>query len=157
MPLPTPTRLLTKALQRYWRMTRAVTLGAQVMVIDADRRVLLVRHGYRPGWHFPGGGVDRGESLIDAAARELREETGVLAREPLALFGIYTNFAAFPGDHVAVFSLMQFERGPVPKPSAEIAEQGYFPIDAPPAGTSPGTCARLAEWDGRRQRTAAWV
>lgn len=157
LPLPTPSRLITKALQRYWRMTRAVTLGAQVMAIDQDRRVLLVRHGYRPGWHFPGGGVDRGESLVDAAVRELREETGVLAVEPPELFGIYTNFAAFPGDHVAVFHLARFERGPVPRPSAEIAEQGYFPIDALPAGTAPGTCARLAEWDGRRLRSAAWV
>jgi ADP-ribose pyrophosphatase YjhB (NUDIX family) len=138
-------------------MTRAVTLGAQVMVIDQDRRVLMVRHGYRPGWHFPGGGVDRGESLVDAAVRELREETGVTAIEPPTLFGIYTNFAAFPGDHVAVFTLTRFDRGTPPAASVEIAEQGCFPIDQLPAGTTAGTRARLDEWDGRRQRSVTWV
>lgn len=50
------------------RITHGITLGVRVIVIDPAQGVLLVRHGYAPGWHFPGGGVDAGESAEDAAA-----------------------------------------------------------------------------------------
>lgn len=54
--------------------------GVGVLVLDADGRVLLGRH--RAGtWELPGGKVDPGESVRAAAARELREETG-LVTEP---------------------------------------------------------------------------
>ncbi len=47
--------LMNKILQSVWRRTRGMTLGAQGLVIDGNDQILLVRHGYRTGWHLPGG------------------------------------------------------------------------------------------------------
>ena len=58
---------------------RAMTLGVRIMVRDDEGRVLLVRHTYVAGWHFPGGAVDRGETAPQAAMKELNEECGIEA------------------------------------------------------------------------------
>ena len=55
--------------------------AGRVLVIDDDDRILLL-HGFDPAdpgnpfWFTVGGGADPGESLAEAAARELREEVG---------------------------------------------------------------------------------
>lgn len=151
-----PERMLRGALHRYWRYSRGLTLGAQGVVLDNSSRVLLVRHTYRPGWHFPGGGVERGETAEDALGRELREEAGVeLAGQP-ELYGLFANHAIFPGDHIALFLVRAWRQAEPPSPNREIAEQRMFPLDALPGETSPPTRARLAEIRGLRPRSAHW-
>src|SRR3974390_1103294 len=54
---------IRRALHLYWRLTRGLTLGVRGLVIDADRRILLVRPTYVRGCHLPGGGVGPGETL----------------------------------------------------------------------------------------------
>lgn len=133
-----------------YRQTRGMTLGTRTMVLkDEARAVLLVRHGYAPGWLFPGGGVERGEALVDAAVRELGEEAGIVAEEAPALHGIYLNDAQFRGDHVACFVLRRFREAGF-TPNAEIVEARFFPLDALPEGATQGTRRRIAEvMDGR--------
>jgi len=138
-----------------WRRSRRITLGVQAAVVDSQRGVLLIRHGYRPGWHFPGGGVERGESIETALVRETLEETGVVV-EDMRLFGLYTHFDVFPGDHIAVFKVERWRQPQVPAPNSEIAEQGFFPLDALPSGTTPQTRSRIAELLQQTPRSSAW-
>ena len=93
-------RALEPALRRllhvYWRFARAMTLGARALVVDADGRIFLVKHSYVSGWHLPGGGVEAGETLIQAIARELGEEGNIEMTAPPRLHGIFFNNRA-PG------------------------------------------------------------
>jgi len=131
-------------------------MGAQAMVFDRDQRLLLVRHAYQPGWHFPGGGVESGETVVEALARELAEEVGLTLSKPPQLVGIYANFAAFPGDHIALFEVRDWEQGQVPVPSREIEEQAFFAGDALPSDATGGTRRRIAEFLGGAQKSGTW-
>jgi ADP-ribose pyrophosphatase YjhB (NUDIX family) len=128
-----------------YRQMRGMTLGTRTLVLDeGDRHVLLVRHGYAPGWLLPGGGVERTEAAVDAAIREIREEGGIEALEEPRLHGLFLNERQFRGDHVACFVLRRFRSHAV-TPGFEIAEARFWPVDALPEGTTPGTRRRLGE------------
>lgn len=136
--------------------SRRITLGVQAVVFDESGRILLIRHAYRPGWHFPGGGVERGEGLAHALQRELLEETGLVLLEPPVLHGLFANFPVFPGDHIAVFKARRWRRDHHPLPNSEIAEQGFFARDDLPPGTSSGTIRRLEEIAGGANPVLSW-
>ena len=129
----------------YSRLTRGMTLGVRAVLLK-DRHVALVRHSYVPGWYFPGGGVEAGESVSDALVREVGEEVGAVLTGPAQLFGIYRNAHADPRDHVALFVCRFWEkRGPFKLPNREIVASELFPLDALPEGTTESTRARLRE------------
>lgn len=152
----TAEKLITKTLQRFWRYSRGLTMGAQGVVIDGEERILLIRHTYRPGWHFPGGGVEKGETAEDALRRELHEEAGVEVTAQPELFGLYANHRAFPGDHIALYVIRSWRQTHVPEPNAEIAEHGFFRWDALPDATTPSTRARVLEIRALAARSAYW-
>lgn len=148
--------LVRKTLQRYWRFSRGLTMGAQAMVFDDNGAVLLVRHTYRPGWHFPGGGVERNQTADAAVRRELLEEAGVIVDGKPRLVGVFANFAAFPSDHVTLFEVSDWRQPEVPPPNREIAEQGFFAVDALPDGTRDAVYRRLAERAGQAEQSLDW-
>ncbi|MFT5508030.1 MAG: 8-oxo-dGTP pyrophosphatase MutT (NUDIX family) [Hyphomicrobiaceae bacterium] len=147
---------IAKTLQFYWRRTRGLTMGAQGMILRPDNHVLLIRHTYRPGWHFPGGGVERNETIETALTRELHEEAGVEITSSPELFGLYANFKAFPSDHIAFFVIRSWTQPAVPKPNQEIAEQRFVAPDDLPAGTVSPVRRRLDEVLRSVERIEHW-
>lgn len=138
-------------------VARATTLGVRAVVRDEEGRILLVRHTYLPGWYLPGGGVDPGETVAAAAVREVAEETGVATLEKPRLFALYLNRRVSRRDHVA---LLVFD-APVAgqtlrRPAIEIAEVGFFALDALPRETTDATRRRLAEVFEGSAITAEW-
>lgn len=66
-------------------------VGAGAVVLDDASRLLVVQRGQPPGqglWTLPGGRVERGERLADAAVREVREETGLVV-EVAGVLGVH--------------------------------------------------------------------
>ena len=153
MPVKT---IVSRGLQRYWRISRGLTLGAQGCVLDAANRVLLIRHTYRPGWHFPGGGVEKGEPVELALTRELHEEAGIVVDGRPKLFGLYDNQRLFPGDHIALYIVRSWQQPVVPPPNGEIAEQGFFAAANLPAGINQQTALRIAEILGSGVPAEMW-
>ncbi|MGA0533374.1 NUDIX domain-containing protein [Hansschlegelia sp. KR7-227] len=149
-------RMRRALIARAVRALRGMTLGARALAIDEADRVMLVRHGYEPGWHFPGGSVEIGELAEAAAARELLEETGVVAESQPRLLGLFFNPAFGGRDHVALFRIERFSLGPKPASSREIVESGWFARDDLPDGATPATRRRLAELFDGAEPTGWW-
>jgi len=136
---------LRRAFHLYWRIARGMTLGVRGVVLDGDGKVFLVRHSYVAGWHLPGGGVEVGETFLEALARELMEEGRIeLAGAPV-LHGLFFNGHVSRRDHVAVYVVRQFRQDRLPKPNHEIVECGFYAAGALPAETTRGTRLRIAE------------
>ena len=147
--------VLTPVFRTWWRMRRSVTLGVRGVACDSEGRILLVRHTYAPGWHFPGGGVEHGETAVEAVVREMAEEGGVEAIGAPTLLGFYANHAVFPNDHIALYRIDEWR--PCASASAnEIAERGFFALHALPEGVTRGTRRRIAEIFHGTPQQADW-
>jgi 8-oxo-dGTP pyrophosphatase MutT (NUDIX family) len=129
----------------YWRMSRGLTLGVRALVVDEAGRIFLVKHTYVPGWYLPGGGVEPGETLLDALARELKEEGNIDLTEPPALHAVYFNTRVSRRDHVALFVVGAFRQPAPPLPDHEIMAHGFFAPDALPEDTVASVRTRVAE------------
>ncbi|MFC7278574.1 NUDIX hydrolase [Paractinoplanes rhizophilus] len=68
----------------------SVVPSANVVVVNDEGHILLIRRSDNDNWALPGGGMDLGESLPDTAVRETAEETGIDV-EVTGLVGIYTD------------------------------------------------------------------
>src|SRR5438874_10406618 len=118
------------------------TVGVFAAIFDDQRRILCVKRDYSPrNWTVPGGGMEPGESPIQALEREVREETGFGVRV-VRLIGLYS--APFKDDLVIFFEAEIVGREAW-QPGAEIAEIGFFPEDELPEPLGPRARVRIAD------------
>jgi ADP-ribose pyrophosphatase YjhB (NUDIX family) len=132
-----------------------MTIGVRALVIDGEGRVLLIRPNYASEWILPGGGIERGETAIEALARELKEETAVVLKGEPQLFAIYSHEREFRGDHVLLYVVKDFETGQF-VPSMEVRDAQFFRLPDFPAAVSPGTRRRIEEVTKARVPTDYW-
>jgi 8-oxo-dGTP pyrophosphatase MutT (NUDIX family) len=147
---------IRRILHSYWRFARGMTLGVRGLVVDEAGRVFLIKHSYVGGWHLPGGGVEPGETMLDALIRELAEEGNIEPTAPPMLHGIYFNERVSRRDHVALFVLREFRQTAEPKPTREIVAHGFFSLDELPNDTTAATRARIVEVLGGAPARERW-
>jgi ADP-ribose pyrophosphatase YjhB (NUDIX family) len=105
-------------------------LGTNIAIIQSSQVLLAKREDFEV-WSLPGGMVDPGESVAQAAIRETREETG-LRIELLRLVGVYSRLGgAGPDIHGALFVAQPIGGNLTPQPD-EVLELRYFAPDALP-------------------------
>jgi ADP-ribose pyrophosphatase YjhB (NUDIX family) len=148
-------RLVHRMFRLYWMVMRPRTQGVRAIVLsDARRKVLLVRHTYSDLWYLPGGGVGKGEDLETALRRELREELNIVDVSDVSVLGAYENEREFKRDTVTVF-VVTATYGGARQPD-EIEAAATFSLEELPAGVSPATARRIAELTGSAAKTSRW-
>jgi 8-oxo-dGTP diphosphatase len=114
----------------------ALTVDVVIVTREARPRVLLIRRKNDPFagmWAFPGGFVDEGEKIADAARRELQEETGSNVGEIEQLYAAGDPGRDPRGWTVTVAFLARVGVDQLKPVAADDADAvGWFPVDDPP-------------------------
>jgi ADP-ribose pyrophosphatase YjhB (NUDIX family) len=128
-------RLLRPFVRGAYRLVRRrvrTRIGVHAVALTPERRLILVRLRYAPGWRLPGGGRSEREDPRDAVMRELREELGMTSHGDVHA-------------HSEELLLVEDVRYRARRWSWEVEEIGEFALDAMPPGISPITARWLAE------------
>jgi len=126
---------MADAPHRTWEPPRGPDLCADVIVArrlqDGRLAVLLIERRFPPpGWAIPGGFVEKGERVEEAARRELEEETGLVATR-LWQWHLYSDPRRDPRRHTATLVFVgEAEGEPVAGDDAGLAR--FWPLDALP-------------------------
>lgn len=131
--------------------------SVNVVVTNARGQILFIRRSDNDNWALPGGAIDLGESMTQAAVRETAEETGIDC-EVTGLVGIYTD-----PKHVILYTsnnearqefsilLTAHEVGGTPAPSSESTEVAWVePAEAGGLTMDPSMRKRLGHYLERR-------
>lgn len=150
-------RLRARLFHLYFLLRRPMTLGVRGLVHDSrTSSILLIRHTYVPGWQLPGGGVESGETMLEALERELFEEANIEFAAAPVLKSMHFNRQASRRDHVGLYLIESFRQTTPKRPDHEIAEAGFFPLDNLPDATTPATRRRIAEVFDRMPASPDW-
>jgi len=139
--------LKARLFHAWFLVSRPMTLGVRALAFDADGRILLVKHTYVPGWHLPGGGVDSGETVIDALAKELREEANAVIGDPPRLCSVHFNNRVTRRDHVVVYHCRNVRQTAPKSRDREIVAAEFFDLHALPDAITASSAARIRELD----------
>ena len=112
-------------------------VSAATIVFNEQGEILLIK-GPRRGWEMPGGQVEEGESLIDAAVRETKEESGIEI-EVIKFCGVFQNVERSICNTLFLGKAI----GGVPTTGPESLEVGFFPIKK---------ALEMVTWKNFRQR-----
>jgi ADP-ribose pyrophosphatase YjhB (NUDIX family) len=118
-----------------------ISLGAHGVVRDPAGRILLIQRSDDRTWALPGGTMELGETLRECTIREVREESGLLARN-VTPFGLYTrarNWFPNPYGHtyqyIALMCRIDGYDGTLARTTDESIDAAFFTPANLPTGT----------------------
>ncbi|MEM1644410.1 MAG: NUDIX hydrolase [Ignisphaera sp.] len=106
-------------------------------ILIHNGRILLIKRGSEPGrglWSIPGGAIEVGESVFNAARRELREETGIDAK-PLGIIDVVNLIVrdrdSKPKYHYVILGILFDERtiSGSPRPGGDAIDISFLPLE----------------------------
>ena len=120
-----------------------IMVGATVLVLDTQNRLLLMKRSDNGNWGVPGGAMELGEAIEETARRELFEETSLEVKE-LKLFGVFSGkelYYRYPSGeevyNVSIVYLVRDVQGDVKLLDGEHHDYQYFELDNLPENISP--------------------
>jgi 8-oxo-dGTP pyrophosphatase MutT (NUDIX family) len=125
-------------LKATWFVRRPRTYGAHALALTPERKLVLVKLRYAPGWRVPGGGRRRSEYAQAAVIRELREEIGMTAYGRIRFACELEERVDFKRD-LASLLIVEDVRYKPHLFSWEVEQVGEFALDRLPADTAPST------------------
>ena len=123
-------------------------IGVFALIFEEEDHVLVGRRRDYDIWNLPGGAMEAGETVTEAIAREVKEETGLVV-EVERLVGVYSK----PYRSEVVLTLQCRPVSGELRPTAEATEWHYFPVDELPRSLLPKHRERILD-AARHQATA---
>ena len=130
-------------MRRSWRFISTVlgiifrhpVTGTTIIPILPDGRIVLIQRSDSGKWGLPGGMIDWGEDIPNAASRELEEETGLKLIEIRRLRGVYSDPKRDPRIHsISILLEVEAEGKLEPEDKLEILQVKAFTRDELPLG-----------------------